>query len=121
LLVCALTATGAGVAQAASGGGCGGKTTTRWGSFAACIGAPFFGIGRPDGYVTLAANHPPCNIVIDAYDSGGSVVSTKTFSCPKTANNVRYIGNDFPGYGTYFTVVYVANVSSGASPNLNLP
>src|SRR5262245_12799090 len=84
LLAATLMAASSGAAQAASGGGCGPKTTLRWGSFNACISAPFYGVGKPDAYVTLAPGHPPCNIEIVAYQDTGAVVSDKVYSCPSS-------------------------------------
>ena len=121
LLAAVPMAASSSVAQAASGGGCGPATTLRWASFKACISAPFYGVGQPDAYVTLAPGHPPCNIEIVAYQDTGAVVSDKVYPCPSSANNAHYNGNSFLGTGTYFTVVYVGGFSSPASPNLRLP
>lgn len=116
---------GAAPATAASGGGCNGPVAgNTWSGVSSCISAPFRGVGRPDGYVRLSANHPACTINVVALRAGGGEVlgTFRSYPCPAGASDRRYAGGDFSASsGTFLTLVTIRGYYSVYSKRITLP
>jgi hypothetical protein len=115
-------------AHAATGGGCGGESYHTWGHHRACISAVGWGRARPDGYVEMAAGHPPCTITVQAYSSTGQELpeSRNTYGCLSGAYSKHVIGAVFErtsgSYRSVVNVIYAPQGSHNAhSPYLNMP
>jgi hypothetical protein len=113
-------------ANAASGGGCGATNYHSWGYHTACISAVSWGTAQPDGYVTMYAGHPPCDIVVQAYSESGQALpeSKNSHFCQSGAFSRRVYGLHFyrtsGRYRTVVNVVYSGN-HNAHSPYLTLP
>jgi hypothetical protein len=80
LLALAVPSTGTG--NAATGGGCSAIKNFPWGYGNACIGAPRYGHGVPDAYISLSSGHPSCRVLVALVKSGGPTYTAKWFTCP---------------------------------------
>ncbi|MFB7863497.1 MULTISPECIES: hypothetical protein [unclassified Streptomyces] len=122
-------------ASAASGGGCWqyseGVVAGSYVDWKSCISSPRAGVGRPDAYVTLNPGHPPCKIMLQTLETGGSrIMSQKIYDCPAGAiRNKHFTSPDFNGragkaYGNYTTIFWTSTHTAtiaNRSPWLKLP
>jgi hypothetical protein len=121
---------GADEAMAASGGGCSGwaGTTTGSGGFGAkaCISAPAYGTGRPDGYVRIAwVKYSSCTIKVAGVRVGDrKIMSQASYGCPSFNTSSYYVlaPSFHATSGSYVSIVTITGTILGPhSPNLNLP
>jgi hypothetical protein len=114
-------------ANAASGGGCGAANNHAWGHHTACISAIRWGTAKPDGYVTMYAGHPSCEIVVMAYSESGQALpeSRNSYFCTSGAFSRRVEGLHFERtsgrYRTVVSVIYGGATRNAHSPYLTLP
>jgi hypothetical protein len=114
-------------ANAATGGGCGPANNHTWGSHTACISAIRWGTAKPDGYVTMYAGHPPCDIVVQAYSESGQALpeSKNSYFCTSGAFSRRVEGLHFyrtsGRYRTVVNVIYNSANHNAHSYYLTLP